>query len=500
MNSEVCLFVSVCTLCTLLCSSLLSVVGKTLILFPMDLHADPQNSGLTKKRKQGEEEDYLITDNGTSMSVGESSGCGVLCKSSTSASPNSNNPGGSNSDISCQDDEDMVDNDELEDVPDYGSDDYFDDDDDYFDDDDDIYEDDYSSLMNQFDSVDLPPGVEASVPWLKDIESSDCKKKGIGFARAESSSKEKVEETKDDTMERFRQFKQFDTVDDYPDHFYLKEPEVQRPKNWAKKIQEEWKILEENLPETIFVRVCESRMEFLRAAIIGPQGTPYHDGLFFFDCYFPSNYPAVPPKVHYHAGGLRINPNLYACGKVCLSLLGTWHGKNSENWIPENSTMLQVLVSIQALILNEKPYFNEPGYSSTYAAVEGQRRSKEYSENAFILSLRTMMYTMRKPPKHFEELVAGHFRERAYHILTACKSYVEEGAPVGAVVHNLAQSIENKAFQSSVRSIMNTLIACFTKNGSTDCEEFRSLDLVVPGLATANLELFKIENGITTNK
>jgi hypothetical protein len=47
--------------------------------------------------------------------------------------------------------------------------------------------------------------------------------------------------------------------------------------------------------ETIFVRVCESRMDFLRAVIIGPQGTPYHDGLFFFDCFFPPNYPAVPP-------------------------------------------------------------------------------------------------------------------------------------------------------------------------------------------------------------
>ena len=174
------------------------------------------------------------------------------------------------------------------------------------------------------------------------------------------------------------------------------------------------------------MRVSESRMELLRAVIIGPQGTPYHDGLFFFDCLFPSTYPAGPPvciihvpyvlrcvsccvyninsyyllqKVHYHSGGLRLNPNLYNCGKVCLSLLGTWHGSNSENWIPEKSTMLHVLVSIQALILNEKPFFNEPGYTSTYPGAEGQRRSKEYNESTFILSLKTMMYTLRKPPK-----------------------------------------------------------------------------------------------------
>ncbi|CAJ1938879.1 unnamed protein product [Sphenostylis stenocarpa] len=465
----------------------------------MDLHENTQNSGM-KKRKP--EQDALISDHGNSMSVGESSGCGDLCKSSTSGSPNSNNQNGSNSDISCQEDEDMIDdNDDANMIDDDA-----DEDADYdFGYSDDIYEDDYLNMQDHFDSVNLPPGVEASLPWLKDISSSECKQ-SIAFARTECSSKGKVDETDDMVMQKFQQFKQFDTVDSFPDHHYAKEgtSESQKPKNWAKKVQEEWKILEENLPDTIFVRVSESKMELLRAVIIGPQGTPYHDGLFFFDCLFPSNYPAVPPKVHYHSGGLRLNPNLYQCGKVCLSLLGTWHGKNSENWIPEKSTMLQVLVSIQALILNEKPFFNEPGYISTYPGVEGQRRSKEYNENTFILSLKTMMYTLRKSPKPFEELVAGHFRSRAYFILTACKSYVE-GAPVGSVVHHLGPSIGSttadgqKEFESAVSRMMNTLIAFFTKNGSTDCDEFRSPEIYnLSSVATANLEVYKIESAGAT--
>ncbi|KAK2412086.1 putative ubiquitin-conjugating enzyme E2 [Trifolium repens] len=40
-------------------------------------------------------------------------------------------------------------------------------------------------------------------------------------------------------MQNFRQFKQFDTVDSFPNHFYDKKAastsEAQRPKNWAKK-------------------------------------------------------------------------------------------------------------------------------------------------------------------------------------------------------------------------------------------------------------------------
>lgn len=45
----------------------------------------------------------------------------------------------------------------------------------------------------------------------------------------------------------------------------------------------------------ISVRVYEDRMDLLRAVVIGPAGTPYHDGLFFFDIQFPSNYPQSPP-------------------------------------------------------------------------------------------------------------------------------------------------------------------------------------------------------------
>lgn len=34
--------------------------------------------------------------------------------------------------------------------------------------------------------------------------------------------------------------------------------------------------------------------------------------------------------------------DLYACGKVCLSLLGTWAGGQGEGWNPDVSTAFQV--------------------------------------------------------------------------------------------------------------------------------------------------------------
>ena len=48
----------------------------------------------------------------------------------------------------------------------------------------------------------------------------------------------------------------------------------------------------------------------------------------------------------------RINPNLYETGNVCLSLLGTWSGKeDSEEWTC-NSNLLQLVVSIQGTLCN----------------------------------------------------------------------------------------------------------------------------------------------------
>ena len=60
--------------------------------------------------------------------------------------------------------------------------------------------------------------------------------------------------------------------------------------------------------------------------IIGTENTPYEDGFYLFDFTFTEEYPLKPPKVKYCTlnGNIRFNPNLYTCGKVCLSILNTY--------------------------------------------------------------------------------------------------------------------------------------------------------------------------------
>lgn len=109
-------------------------------------------------------------------------------------------------------------------------------------------------------------------------------------------------------------------------------------------------------------------------------------------------------SAYYHSGGWRINPNLYEEGKVCLSLLNTWTGKGNEVWDPKSSSILQVLVSLQGLVLNSRPYFNEAGYDKQVGTAEGEKNSLSYNENTFLLNCKTMMYLIRKPPKVIDHM------------------------------------------------------------------------------------------------
>lgn len=83
--------------------------------------------------------------------------------------------------------------------------------------------------------------------------------------------------------------------------------------------------------------------------------------------------PKVDAKTTNH-GRCRFNPNIYAGGKVCLSILGTWQGERpGEEWSPAQG-LESVLVSIQSLMSN-RPYENEPGYEN--AKSEEDKKSNE---------------------------------------------------------------------------------------------------------------------------
>jgi len=111
----------------------------------------------------------------------------------------------------------------------------------------------------------------------------------------------------------------------------------------------------------IFVYANEDDITKIDAIIEGPIDTPYQGGYFYFKLKFPNDYPLTSPKVLLQTTGggtVRFNPNLYSCGKVCLSILGTWEG---PSWTA-GLTLSTVLLSIQSLMC-ENPMKNEPGFN-----------------------------------------------------------------------------------------------------------------------------------------
>ena len=60
-------------------------------------------------------------------------------------------------------------------------------------------------------------------------------------------------------------------------------------------------------------------LHFSQVLITGPSDTPYANGCFLFDVYFPPDYPSVPMSINLCTtgqGSVRFNPNLYNDGKV----------------------------------------------------------------------------------------------------------------------------------------------------------------------------------------
>ena len=203
-------------------------------------------------------------------------------------------------------------------------------------------------------------------------------------------------------------------------------------KSTLKRIGNEYSGLMDSMPihrnASIFFRNDENNLRACRVLITGPDNTPYDSGVFIFDIIFPSNYPNSPPTMNIvNQAGQRLNPNLYACGKVCLSLLGTWSGTNGETWNKDTSTLYQVLNSIQSLILIDEPYYNEPSYEKNRSSTKGQ--SDAYTDNIryYVVThnINDMLSNLNIYPE-FKEVIENHFRLKKDYILKVCSKWTDE--------------------------------------------------------------------------
>lgn len=178
-----------------------------------------------------------------------------------------------------------------------------------------------------------------------------------------------------------------------------------------KRILNDYRVLMKNtetLHESgVHFQFDEDNLSKMKALIIGPPDTPYENGFYFFHITFPPEYPNLPPKFTYATNfrKTRFNPNLYVCGKVCLSLLNTWHG-GGEGWTPANNVM-SILNSIQALVLNDYPLVNEPGYE--IMSKEHENYNEVIRHENLYTAVHRMIKLLPDDFKCFDEIVKKYF-------------------------------------------------------------------------------------------
>jgi len=173
----------------------------------------------------------------------------------------------------------------------------------------------------------------------------------------------------------------------------------------------------------IYVHYDDDNLRKVWVVITGAKGTPYEDTPMFFEFEFPDMYPMVPPKGKFCTGDskTRFNPNLYVEGKICLSILGTWEG---PSWTPV-MTLLTVINSICALVMNEEPLRNEPGWEQA-----AEKDIQEYNQVVEYRSLCVgLVQQLRSTHQNFlpmREKMVDHFKANFASIMERVRARKEK--------------------------------------------------------------------------
>jgi len=103
-----------------------------------------------------------------------------------------------------------------------------------------------------------------------------------------------------------------------------------------------------------------------------------------------------------------------------------------------------------------------------------------FAEEASLLTLRTVLHLLRRPPAGCEEPVRRHFRRRGRFVLRACEAYLHKGCPVGTLDADACAVTEGSSsqqtcstgFRLAVARIMPRLVEAFVAIGADGCEQF----------------------------
>jgi ubiquitin-protein ligase len=196
------------------------------------------------------------------------------------------------------------------------------------------------------------------------------------------------------------------------------------------------------------------------ALIIGPAGTLYENGYFFYRFEFPPDYPHSPPRVTYctNDGCVRFHPNFYRSGKVCLSLLNTWRG---EGWTSCQS-IRSVLLILCSLLSND-PLLNEPGVSRQHPDFDTYNKIVQYKTLSVAVAGMLDETVGIYPSPYFDRYrseVVGHFLGSYERNMSRIRRLGGEQNPetLSTVMYHLNVDVDYGALERKMENVRERLV------------------------------------------
>ena len=150
---------------------------------------------------------------------------------------------------------------------------------------------------------------------------------------------------------------------------------------------------------------------------------------------------------------MSFNPNLYANGKVCLSLLGTWDG---PGWVKGESTLLQVLVSIQSLILVAEPLYNEPlaGMIRSFGLLKQRSAAYNASIRRHVLQHAMFPFIGGSPLyPEFRHVLQQHFQFKKESILQQMQQWMTDDPSLLSIVEQVSCKLSRRPKVGQARKV-----------------------------------------------
>lgn len=232
-------------------------------------------------------------------------------------------------------------------------------------------------------------------------------------------------------------------------HYFHKEPRS-NSSFLIKRLKNEFDLFYDYIPfnynSSFFVRADKNFPQFVKLLISGPRGSPYENGLYLFDVYFPSNYPNAPPKMRFMTtgdGSFRFNPNLDNFGRVCLSLIGGWTGNGLENWEPTKSNFAQVIIAITQFFFTDRIIESQPGIETLMQTAEGVYQNEGYGN---IVRANNLTYAIIEQIKNykynvvFSDIIKEYFGIKAVEIVEDIKLWLKRACNTCAVYDGFTYS------------------------------------------------------------